>query len=112
MVDQDSVNELCTALAIQPAPPHPLLPDEVTFQSPESGLSTVLQNKLATTLVVPISTIEYDPAAADPEIVGRLSATLAAPWGKLLEPVLVSKLSVPTNGKQWLLRRGVDRVVT
>src|SRR4051812_32185577 len=67
-------------------------------------------SKLAKTLVVPISAIEYDQAAVDSTVLTSLESSVTVPWGKLLMPVLVSALPEPQNGKTYKLRHGVNRL--
>lgn len=98
-------------------------PVELSYeQTPVSGVcqpdnqehpptNTTSIDKLPDSIIVPIDTIEYDPnLPVEKQLTEQIKKSVEVPWGKLMVPVLVSRLDDPKNGKEWLLRKGLQRL--
>lgn len=80
--------------------------------SEDSSASPTNTAKLPDTIIVPIDSIEYDPnIPVDEELTEHIRTSINSPWGKLVFPILVSKLSNPKDGKEWLLWDGLLRLL-
>jgi hypothetical protein len=85
--------------------------DGVCSLEEAKGANSPEKGKLAKTEIVPIADIQFDEKQADEQLVAKLASSISAPWGQLLTPVIVSRLPEPQNGKQWLVRAGINRLV-
>ncbi|MGA2373386.1 MAG: hypothetical protein ABSG11_22240 [Candidatus Korobacteraceae bacterium] len=90
-------------------------------QTPLSGLcqpdnsedppASLAASKLPASIIVPIHTIFYDSSTlVDTELKQRIQQSIDFGCGKLMIPLLVSKLPIPHDGKLWLLHGGRHRL--
>ena len=82
-------------------------------EASQPGLSTTAShNKLPVSIILPTDSIEYDTShPVDASLKAQIASSVKAPWGKLMIPIVVSKLDTPHDGKQWLLRDGLHRLL-